>query len=127
MTTSKQIHIDGFEKVEANINRLIKKNWKEAKHGLLEEANFVLNKSIPQTPREFGNLRRSGTVEETKETKTEYEVTIGFNTDYAAAVHENLNAHHDIGKAKYLEDPFMAHVDKIPKNIAKRIKKGARL
>jgi hypothetical protein len=29
-------------------------------------------------------------------------VTIGFNTDYAAAVHEILTNHHPIGQAKYL-------------------------
>lgn len=125
--TSKQIHITGLEQVEANINRLVRNNWNDAKKGLLEEANIVLNQSIRQTPREFGDLRRSGTVEETKDTKHEYEVTIGFNESYAAAIHENLNAHHDIGKAKYLEDPLMARVDDITKNIAKRIRNKVRL
>lgn len=125
--TSKQIHIEGLEQVEANINRLMRDNWKEAKQGLRDEANIIIQKSVRQTPREFGDLRRSATVEETKETKTEYELTLGFNTEYAAAVHENLNAHHDVGKAKYLEDPLMARVDDIPKNIAKRIKRGTRL
>lgn len=125
--TSKQIHITGLTEVEANINRLIRNNWTDAKKGLLKEANIILNQSIRQTPCEFGDLRRSGTVEETKDTKREYEVTIGFNESYAAAVHENLNAHHDIGNAKYLEDPLMARVDDIPKNIAKRIKRGTKI
>lgn len=125
--TSKQIHITGLEQVEMNINRLIRDNWTDAKKGLREEANIILNNAVRQTPREFGDLRRSGTVEETKDTKREYEATIGFNESYAAAVHENLNAHHDIGKAKYLEDPLMARVDDIPKNIARRIKRGTRL
>lgn len=125
--TSKQIHMTGLNEVEANINRLIKNNWKDAKRGLLHEANIILDKSIKQTPIEFGVLRGSGTVEETKEDKDEYEVTIGFNTEYAAAVHENLNAYHSKGKAKYLEDPLMARVDDIPKNIAKRIKRGTKI
>lgn len=123
---SPQLHITGLTEVEANINRLIRDNWKDGKKGLLQEANIVLNKSIQETPREFGNLRRSGTVEETKETKKEYEVAIGFPMGYAAAVHENLTAHHPVGKAKYLEDPLMARVDDIPKNIAKRIRAGMR-
>ena len=29
--------------------------------------------------------------------------TIGFNTDYAAAVHEVLTNHHPVGQAKFLE------------------------
>lgn len=127
MTTSKQIHINGLTEVEANINKIIKENWKDAKKGLLAEANIILNQSVKQTPVEFGVLRGSGTVEETKDDKDEYEVTIGFNTDYAAAVHENLNAYHSKGKAKYLEDPLMARVDDIPKNIAKRIKRGTKI
>lgn len=28
---------------------------------------------------------------------------IGFNTEYAAAVHERLDLHHDQGQAKYFE------------------------
>lgn len=125
--TSKQIQVHGLEQVEANIQRLINGNWNDAKKGLLQETNGVLKDAIPQTPIEFGPLRWSGAVDEIKETKTEYELMIGFHTDYAAAVHENLEAHHPKGKAKYLEDPLMARVDDIPKNIAKRIKAGMRV
>jgi hypothetical protein len=32
-------------------------------------------------------------------------VTVGFTQNYAAAVHENLEAHHDVGQAKFLEQP----------------------
>lgn len=31
------------------------------------------------------------------------EMLIGFNADYAAAVHERLDLHHDQGQAKFLE------------------------
>jgi hypothetical protein len=30
-------------------------------------------------------------------------VRAGFNTNYAAAVHEVLTAHHEVGQAKFLE------------------------
>jgi len=123
----KQSYVSGEKEVQVNISRLIRENWKDAKKALLQEGNIILNDSIKQTPVEFGDLRRSGTVEEVKDTKKEYEIAIGFNTTYAAAVHEDLNAHHPVGKAKYLEDPLMARVDDIPKNIAKRVKAGMRL
>lgn len=123
----KQLKVTGEELVNANIQRTIKENWNDAKKALLKEGNIILNDSIKQTPLEFGDLRRSGTVEEVKDTKKEYVIAIGFNTEYAAAVHENLNAHHPVGKAKYLEDPLMARIDDIPKNIAKRVKAGMRL
>jgi hypothetical protein len=32
-------------------------------------------------------------------------VTVGFTQHYAIYVHENLNAHHDVGEAKFLEKP----------------------
>lgn len=123
----KQLKVTGLEQVEANIQRIIKENWKDAKKALIQEGNIILNDSVKQTPVEFGDLRRSGTVEEVKDTKKEYEIAIGFNTTYAAAVHENLNAHHDVGTAKYLEDPLMARIDDILKNVAKRVKAGLRL
>lgn len=32
-------------------------------------------------------------------------VTVGFTQQYALYVHENLEAHHDVGQAKFLEQP----------------------
>lgn len=125
--TSKQIQVHGLEQVEANIQRLINGNWNDAKKAFLQETNIVHGEAQKETPVEFGVLRRSGSVDEIKETKKEYDLMIGFHTDYAAAVHENLEARHPKGKAKYLEDPLMARVDDIPKNIAKRIRAGMKV
>ena len=122
----KQLKVTGVAQVEANIQRIIKENWNDAKKALRQEGNIILNDSIKQTPVEFGDLRRSGTVEEVKETKKEYVIAIGYNTTYAAAVHENLNAHHTVGKAKYLEDPLLARAPKISRSVAKRVKAGMR-
>jgi hypothetical protein len=33
------------------------------------------------------------------------EVTVGYTQNYAIYVHENLEAHHPVGQAKFLEDP----------------------
>lgn len=124
----KQSYVTGEKEVQANIQRLIKGNWTDAKKALRQEATVIMQKSVPQTPIEFGPLRGSETIEETKETKTEYELTLGYNMKYAAAVHENLNARHASGtNAKYLEKPWMEQAPKIAKNVAKRIKAGMRL
>ena len=124
----KQIHVTGEREVMANIDRLIRDNWNDAKKALRQEATVIMQKSVPQTPVEFGPLRGSETIEETKETKTEYELALGYNTTYAAAVHENLNARHAPGtNAKYLEKPLMEQAPKIAKNVAKRVKAGMRL
>ena len=123
-----QSHVTGEAEVMANINRLIKENWKDAKKALRQEATVIMQKSVPQTPVEYGPLRGSETIEETKETKTVYELALGYNMDYAAAVHENLNATHAPGtNAKYLEIPLMEQAPKIVKNVARRVKAGMRL
>ena len=124
----KQLKVTGVEEVLANIERLTKGQWKDAKKALVQEATVIMQKSAPQTPVEFGPLRRSATIEETKETRTTYELALGYTQDYAAAVHENLNAHHAAGThAKFLEIPLMEQAPKISRNVAKRVKRGMRL
>lgn len=123
----KQMHVTGVREVQANVNRILNGNLKDAKKALLIEANMIGDEAVKQAPVEFGDLRRSETVEVTKNTKTEYEVTVGFNTTYAAAVHENRNAHHNVGKAKYLEDPLMKAAPGLGKRVAKRVKAGMRI
>lgn len=55
-------------------------------------------------PVEFGDLKGSAF--------TRYEgdgwdtvVRVGYTKEYAVYVHENMIAHHDIGQAKYLQEP----------------------
>ena len=47
---------------------------------------------------------------------------IGFNTDYAAAVHENLEAHHDVGQAKFLEAAMNENQSKMAPFVAEAVK-----
>jgi hypothetical protein len=60
-------------------------------------------------------------VEETKDDADEYRVALGYNTDYAVKVHENLQATHAKGKAKYLEDPVNENMNNLERRIAKAI------
>src|SRR4051812_9555758 len=55
------------------------------------------------TPVKTGALQASGTTEEAKVDGTSVSKTIGFNTHYAAAVHERLDSKHAVGQAKFLE------------------------
>jgi hypothetical protein len=50
---------------------------------------------------------------------------IGFNADYAAAVHENLTAHHKEGQAKYLEEAMRRGMPKVEDFVIKAIKEAA--
>lgn len=50
--------------------------------------------------------------------------TIGHNTDYAAAVHENLSAEHAVGQAKFLETAMRKNQAKLAPFIAARVKRA---
>lgn len=50
-------------------------------------------------------------------------VIVGYTQNYAVPVHENLEAHHPIGQAKYLEQPARELAGEIG-NITKRAVRG---
>lgn len=41
-----------------------------------------------------------------QERKNREDVVVGFSMNYAAPVHENLEAYHEVGEAKFLENAF---------------------
>lgn len=56
-------------------------------------------------------------------------VIVGFTAQYALYVHENLQAHHDTGQAKYLEQPArqLSSSGELQRVIETAYKNGARL
>jgi hypothetical protein len=67
---------------------------------------MVVGNAQQLAPVEYGVLKASGTWSEPVVSGTLIEMEIGFNTNYAAAVHERLDVRHDQGQAKYLEIPM---------------------
>lgn len=49
-------------------------------------------------------------------------VVVSFSAEYAIFVHENLEARHPIGQAKFLEQPAREMADELGKYIAKLVK-----
>lgn len=95
---------------------------------LRSEANAAFNESQRQVPVATGALRASGEVDGPNYLgNSELEVTIGYGGaagPYALIVHENLEAHHPVGKAKYLEDPVNEQIDGMAERIASRVDKA---
>jgi len=60
------------------------------------------------TPVEFGRLKSSITWE-----PRDTSVDIGTNVEYAVYVHENLDAYHRVGEAKFLTKAIQRHEDRI--------------
>jgi len=88
--------------------------------GLYAEGQKVLAASLPLVPVDTGTLRASGYVTEPMRAADLVTVEIGYggpaakinpksgasSDSYAIFVHENLEAHHPVGQAKYLEQPL---------------------
>ena len=54
-------------------------------------------------------------------------VIVGFTQNYAIYVHENLEAHHPVGKAKFLEGPARRLKRELGEVVSKAVKAGARM
>jgi len=69
-----------------------------------------------------GTLQGSGTAEPAELVDGQLVKVIGFNTEYAAVQHEDLDFGHDQGQAKYLETAMRNGQDKMMEHIAGRVK-----
>lgn len=84
---------------------------------MLEEAEIEMTEAKERTPVDWGNLRDSGHVEDPEIQGRDISVRLVFGgpaAPYALYVHEDLDAHHTVGQAKFLESvlnesrPFLA-------------------
>lgn len=74
------------------------------------------------TPVKTGALQASGTWTAAELKGDEILMQVGFNTDYAAPVHEKLNAAHAVGQAKFLEAAMKQNAPKLAPFVAERVK-----
>lgn len=82
----------------------------------------VLGDAQQLCPVDTGALVASATEEPARLDGNEVTKRIGFNTDYAAAVHERLDVLHAQGQAKFLETAIRNNAPKFPTFVANRIK-----
>ena len=105
-----KIKLQGF--VELN-NKL--KNISEVsnvvQNALLDCGNDLQQKAQDLTPVRTGALRASAFTEADRQGRKP-SITVGFEEEYALFVHENLEAHHNNGQAKFLEQPLKENADK---------------
>jgi len=113
-----------------------------AERGLFKTGALIIRDAIteqPQVPKSRGvtkeggkrgqapgHLRRSQKIENPKTKHGEISVEVGFDTDYAAAVHEmpeTVNWSTPGTGPKYLESKLIRNKEKYAKNIADNIKR----
>ena len=94
-----------------------------AVRGLDVAGEHVIGDSAQLAPKLTTFLAASGTTLPAEVKGGSIEKTIGHNADYAAAVHERLDVHHDNGQAKFLETAVRNNAPKVGGFIADEVRK----
>lgn len=95
---------------------------KAAMKGLRAEAVVLKGRSQALCPVENGVLKNSCVIEE----HDDY-IIVGYGgaaSAYAAIQHENMAYHHDVGQAKYLEQPATEMEDEIKAAVAQAVREA---
>lgn len=93
------MNLHGMENVLQNLRTEFAAAGEATERGLYAGGLIIEQDSLRRTPRDTGNLRNSIYTNALPGRKVE----VGYTAEYAAAVHENLEAHHNVGEAKFLE------------------------
>lgn len=124
---------------EASLNVALSKVGNGSRKALVAACEEILEASLTQVPRDTETLASSAFWEITGHWKTGWYATLGYGgsldpinpvtgkpaSSYMLAVHEDLNAHHPVGKAKYLEDPVRDYATrKFPRTVFKYAKQS---
>ncbi len=91
---------------------------------LYTEAQIEMTESKRRCPVDTGTLRASGFVARPERNGRRISVTLSYGgaaKDYAIYVHENLEAHHDVGQAKFLESVLNESAPHMAARIAARV------
>ena len=105
-----EIKLEGFIELTNKLNKSISQISDTVQSALLDCGNDLQQKAVDITPIDTGALRASAFTE--AESGGNPSVIVGFEEEYAIYVHENLEAHHDVGQAKFLEQPLKENADK---------------
>lgn len=117
---------DEFKVIIENVRGLKRGLMKETAAALYETSKDVMALSKEMTPVLTSALKNSHAIvdDEPKVEGDKVSVTIevgGPAAPYAIYVHENLEARHPVGQAKFLEYAVLAYHDDLPGLIARRI------
>ena len=93
----------GTDMVLKNLNKEVQKIAGRTKSGLVLGAEIIKGESMVNTPVDFNNLRPSHYVNGALIGKNPV-AEVGVTADYGLYVHENLEAKHEVGTAKFLEN-----------------------
>ena len=114
----------GAAKLEAKLRQLGAAAIREGGRALYQEALVEQKESMRRTPVDTGALSGSHETSKPEQDGQDVSVTItvgGPAAPYAMPVHENLDAFHKVGQAKFLESTIMESRPHMAERIARRI------
>lgn len=118
------IEAKGLDKVENALKQLGPRMAKVFLTAMYEEAEIEMTEAKERTPVDTGELKRSGRVRlRGGASPWDAEVVLMFGgplVPYAVYVHENLDAYHKVGQAKFLESVLVESRPYLASRIAKR-------
>lgn len=147
------IALEGVNELNSYLQDLGTKGPKLLARALYRKANFIMRDAKRLTPTDTGALKNSGHVEKPDVQGSRVTVEMGFGgvagaqsrigkiqgpvlpgktltrqgdrdpAGYAIYVHEDLNAKHDDGQAKYLEQPALEHAATLEADIVADLRK----
>lgn len=126
-----KIEVEGVEKLQKMLKVGGQQAMTATARALYTEANKIFFDSQAQVPIDTGALRASGMVTKPYFVGNTATVEIGYGgaaAPYALIVHEDLEANHEVGKAKFLEDPLTKAIPELGKSVANSVEqllKGA--
>lgn len=119
-----EFELQNAKEVQAALDKIWKATPKEAGRALYEEAQIERTESMNRTPVLTGALKGSHRVEgpDFSADAIICKITVGGPAiKYAWPVHENLDAFHRVGQAKFLESTLMQSKPYMAKRVANRI------
>jgi Bacteriophage HK97-gp10, putative tail-component len=112
------------EQVKANLSKFCKMAPKAAAAALYQIGLRIEADAKRRTPVDTGRLRNTAFTSPPTVVNGEVMVIVGFGTNYAIYVHENLAAHHTVGEAKFLERAFDEAKSSFVSDLAELLKRN---
>lgn len=111
------------------LRRLSSQTRKAVAASLFQEGEIIMAVAKDRTPVRDGYLKESGHVQLPTISSDEISVVLGFGgptAPYAVVVHEDLDAHHTVGQAKFLESALMEAEPDLADRLARRVQLNLR-
>lgn len=117
--------VSSFEKFKQALSHALENMPKQSEAYVIQEAEEVMDDSRRNyVPVDFGSLKESGEVR-LERNDDGVIVKLIYDEPYALVVHEDLEARHRAGQAKYLEVPFFKKTKDLEERLAEHLAEEA--